>query len=120
MKRIWFSVTFISIIIGLCVYEQIYVKNVADEMHNRIEAIQKADHINIELKDDIDSLQRYWDKKHMVLLLTCDHNNIDEIEVALYELEYKDDNEIKNALADAKALTKNLYDNEKLSFGNVF
>ena len=120
MKRIWISVTFISIIIGLCVYEQIYVKNVADEMHNRIEAIQKADHINIELKDDIDSLQRYWDKKHMVLLLTCDHNTIDEIEVAVYELEYKDDNEIKNALADAKALTKNLYDNEKLSFGNVF
>lgn len=120
MKRIWFSVAFLTIVVGLCVYEQIYVKNVADQMHSRIEAIQKADHIDIELKDDIDDLQKYWHKNHKVLLLSCDHSTIDEIEVALYELEYKEDEEIKSALADAKALTKNLYDNEKLSFGNVF
>ncbi len=120
MKRLWFSVAFLAIIVGLCVYEQIYVKNVTDEMHNRIEAIQKADNIDSQLKDDIDSLQQYWRKNHKMLLLTCDHNTIDEIEVALYEIEYKEDEEIKSALADAKALTKNLYDNERLTFGNIF
>lgn len=123
MKRIWFSIVFLTIIIALCVFEQIYVKNVTENIYQQIEAIQTTSQSNDnqnQIKGKIEALQKYWGKHEKWLLVMCSHDIIYDLTTTLHQIQYRDENEIKNALAEAKALTVNIYDNQKFSLSNLF
>lgn len=114
MKRVWFAVVFMLFCSVCCVGEQIYLNNTYNEICEITQSAAKNPS-----KADIQNIKEFWSKNAGVYYIIWDHSAVNDIALAINSLD-GDSNEIKKDLADVKNAGKALYDNEKLSFENIF
>lgn len=121
MKRIWFAVAFLVVSFAACIFEQVYIDKVFDNITVKLDSAQeyaeKKDTKN--MKKEIDELTSYWEKSHVVLCSISEHNDIDELSTTIKSLNTKNGDEIKNALDETKARIDIYYENQKLSLANI-
>ncbi len=122
MKRIWFSVLFIILALGVCTFEQITVKN---GYENITKAIDNA----LECEDETEKAEyckeitTEWNKYYKKITLVTDHSIIQSADVSIntlkdisnYDAEGSDD-----TLIEAKSELKQIYESSMITFSNVF
>lgn len=114
MKRIWFTISFLAIMVGICVGEQIYLNNFYTHLDRLITAAQKDPN-----EESIDNIQQYWEKNNDILFVIFEHNNLDNLAVEIRALNPKDDS-VKSALKTVQAHNIVFYQNMKASLTNIF
>ncbi len=118
MKRIWFAVIFLVLSISLCIGEQVYVKNVYEELDNKISIAQS--HTNdSQLNNSIQDIKDYWTKYNDILFALSYQSNLDDLSVAVKTLD-PDDDDINIKLLEVKAYSVVFYENQRLSPENIF
>lgn len=117
MKRIWFAIFFIVLCAGICVGEQVYVKNVYEHLNDEISKASEYEDFN-DLVDSIKDIKEYWNAKNDLLFIISEHAILNDLSTKINSLDPKN-KEIKSALAEAKALNYAFYENRKLKLSNI-
>jgi hypothetical protein len=107
MKRLWIAITFLAIAVGLCTSEQIFIKNVYNTINQYVDSA------------DVEGLQEYWDKNNNLIFSFSEHSVLDDLSQKIEELNPNDE-EIKSALTEVRALNKVYYENQRISLSNIF
>ncbi|MDE5985190.1 MAG: DUF4363 family protein [Eubacterium sp.] len=125
MKRLYIALAFLTIAISLCIFEQYTVKEVYKEasayIDTAIDEIGKQDYNSAE--STCKELNDYWDKKQKYMAAMIDHGSLDDASVTISNLEDLAKNKsdsIEEELITAKNQIKGMYDNQRITFGNIF
>lgn len=125
MKRLYIAILFLAIAVSLCVFEQYTVNNAYKEaiqyIDNAIEGLEKDDYDTV--KSECKRLNNFWGEKQKYMTAMIDHGSLDEASVTIGSLEDLAENEsdsIEEELVTAKNQLKSIYDNQKITFGNIF
>ena len=120
MKRVWFAIVFVVLCIGLCVFQQGYVKQCCGELGSMLELAQKYEENGEEaaLKEQINKIQKYWIKRNDFLFIFSEHGTLDELAFNIRSLDKA--HNMKSALAETKTLVIIYYENERITLANIF
>lgn len=125
MKRLYIAIIFLAISVSLCIFEQYTVqetyKTATRYINNAIEAVDNNDYKKAE--DDCKKLNDFWDEKQKYMTAMIDHGYLDDANLTISSLEElaKNKNEsLEQELINAKNHIKSIYQNQKITFGNVF
>lgn len=118
MKRIWFATIFLLLCVGLCTGEQLYVRKVYSDINNEISKIEKYEKAD-DIAEGVNNIKKYWDKNNNLLFTIADHGVLDDLSTAIRSLDAKDE-ELKKDLTEVKSITKVFYENQKITFANIF
>ncbi len=111
MKRIWIALGLIIAIVLICAGEQYYVKETSESI---ISMVNKA----YGDPSEVDKLKDYWDERNDILFVISDHGTLDELSLAINQLD-SDDTEIKDKLNEVKAATSTYYENQRVILSNI-
>ncbi len=114
MKRIWFAAIFMIMCAASCVGEQIYLDNTYGEICKITQAASENPS-----KSSVEKIKRFWNRNDSIYYVIWDHSAVNDLALEINALDSNSD-EIKKDLADIKNAGKALYDNERLSFDNIF
>ncbi len=125
MKRLYIALAFLTIAISLCVFEQCTVNAVYKETSAYIDtAIENVNRQDYESTlRTCKKLNDYWDEKQKYMTAMIDHGSLDDVGVTINNLEDLAQNEsdsLEEELITAKNQIKGMYDNQKITFGNIF
>lgn len=125
MKRIYIAIFFLTLSIGLCVFEQYTVestyKNTTVMLNTAQELLHKKDYDGI--VKECSRLNEYWDKKYPCLSAMFDHDSLDEAGASiasLEELAKSKSDDFESELINAKSRIEAIHKNQKITFGNIF
>ncbi|MDE6471217.1 MAG: DUF4363 family protein [Eubacterium sp.] len=125
MKRLYIALAFLAIAVSLCIFEQYTVKEVYKEANayidKAIDEIGKNDYNSAE--STCKELNDYWDKKQKYMAAMIDHGSLDDTSVTINNLADMAENEsdsIEEELITARNQLKGMYDNQRITFGNIF
>lgn len=118
MKRIWFAVIFMLIASSLCVGEQMYVKKVYNDLNNEISKAEEYNDFD-DVLQAIKNIQKYWSDNNDLLFTIADHDVLDDLGTAIRSLD-ADDEDLKGTLKEIRALNSVFYENQKVTFANIF
>lgn len=114
MKRIWFAIVFIVLCIGICIFDQVSVKAIHDELEKKIN-IAQIDSSDSNINEIID----YYASREKLLFALCESNSVTEMSNTIYALSPKLDN-LNERLLEIKAVNDSFYDAEKITLQNIF
>lgn len=125
MKRLYIAICFLAVAIGLCTFEQITINKTYTEashyIDRAIEQVEKEDFTGAEsICTDLD---KYWDGKNRYLTAMIDHGALDDTGVTISspkDLAKNKSDDLESELITAKNQIKSIYDNQKITFGNIF
>lgn len=125
MKRLYVALCFLAVAISLCIFEQYKVHSVYKETTEYINtAIEQVDKEDFEkAKSTCKSLNNYWDKKQKYMTAMIDHGALDDASVTINNLEDLAENKsdsLEDELVTAKNQIKSIYENQRITFGNIF
>lgn len=119
MKKVIFAIIVFLILIGLGVFEQVYLRNVFDNISTAAEEIRSL----VEDKDFDNAhekaleIQEYWEKQKHITEAIISHNETKEITMRLAEIEgYISAHDDKSSIATT-AITIEVCDNLKHILG---
>lgn len=118
MKRIWFATIFLLLCIGLCTGEQLYVRKVYSDINSEISKIEKTESTAARA-ECVDKIKKYWDKNNNLLFAIADHGVLDDLSTAIRSLDAQDE-ELNKDLTEVRSITKVFYENQKITFANIF
>lgn len=125
MKRIYIAVLFLAVAVSLCIFEQYTVSSAYREtteyLNMAIEEVEKEDYESA--KRTCGNLRDYWSQKQKYMAAMIDHGSLDDTSITILALEELADTEsdsLEDELITAKNQIKSIYDNQKITFGNVF
>ena len=125
MKRLYVAIAFIAFAICICITEQCTVKSVYTKTNayidSAISAIENNDFDNTQ--KNCRELKIYWDKMYPFLSSMIDHGTLDDAKLtinSLQKIEEKDTDELRTGLYSTKNQIDLIYNNQKLTLGNVF
>lgn len=125
MKRLYAAILFLAIAISLCVFEQYTVKTAYNEasgyINTAIESLENDDYNTV--KSACKDLNNFWGEKQKYMTAMIDHGSLDEASITIGSLEELAENEsdnLEDELITAKNQLKSIYDNQKITFGNIF
>ncbi len=114
-------VVLISGILTYCSYLKTTENDLRASINKIVEAINKNDWKKS--YESYISLEKLWDENEGVLAMFNDHEELDEIELALGDLKesifYEDSEHAQKAITEMKILLERLIKNESLSLGNI-
>jgi len=121
MKRIWFAAVFLVMAAALCLTEQLYISSFHTEMDKKITAAATAAEgkNKAELDARLKDVRAYWDGKNEILCMLSSHTLPDEIGAGIRAI-YTDHPHIEEELARIRALNDVLYENQHITFANIF
>ncbi|MBQ9518091.1 MAG: DUF4363 family protein [Eubacterium sp.] len=121
MKRLWFAIIFLIVTATLCTGEQLYIEDFYRDMSSQITAAEKAlDSGNEkEFRSAEHELEEIWQQKNDLLYAVGEHHALDGIAVQIRSMPYGKGEEIKE-LHSLRAQLFAYYENEKISFPNIF
>lgn len=108
MKRIWIAIALLVMAIGICVYEQIEIREFYDTMEALIQ------------NEEPSQIQEYWREQNDRIYIFSSHDMLDEISHSIEQLPDEKNDETKNALNEIRAFVKAYYENQKISLSNIF
>ena len=114
MKRIWFAIIFISICLSLCVGEQVYIKNVHNELNKRIAAAEAAPNA-----DNIAAIKNYYKGEGKLLTTIYNAEDLIELNKAIDCLD-NEDYDISASLTEVKSISDRIYESQIISPSNIF
>lgn len=125
MKRLYVALCFLSIALALCIFEQYTVrdayKNATAYLNTAIEAVENEDYEKAQ--QTCKKLNNYWGEKQRYMTAMIDHGSLDDASLTINSLEElaegKSDS-LQDQLITAKNQIKSIYENQKITFGNVF
>lgn len=106
MKRIWFAVIFLALSVGICATEQIYLESTYKAICSYVD------------NEDEKAIIDYWNSRNDILYAFSDHRTLDSLSEAVNELEDGEDKKI--ALNKIRAISKAYYENQRITFSNIF
>lgn len=106
MKRIWIAIVFLAISVTICVTEQIYINTAYNHINEYID------------QGDSERLLKYWQDKNDILYAFTDHKMLDSLSDSINSLEQTDEKE--KTLIEIKAKAKTFYENQRITFSNIF
>lgn len=125
MKRLYIAIGLILIALAVCITDQCTIKSAYTKTNAYIDSALTA----LE-NDDFDSTQKncrelkeYWDKIYPFLTAMIDHDALDEAKLtinSLQKIEEEEADEMRTGLYSAKSQLSLIYDNQRVTFGNVF
>lgn len=125
MKRLFIAIAFLALAFGLCTFEQITINKTYSQANSyidrAIEQVEKQDFKGAE--ETCSTLDEYWDSKQQYLTAMIDHGSLDDTGVTITSLKDMAKNEsddLEGELITAKNQIKSIYDNQKITFGNIF
>ncbi len=125
MKRLYIAIAFIVLALCLCITEQCTVKSSYTKANAYIDSalssLENNDFTNT--KENCRELKAYWDGMYPFLTAMIDHNALDEAKLtinSLQKLSEDETNEMRTGLYSAKNQIDLIYNNQKITFGNVF
>lgn len=125
MKRLYIAIAFLVVLSSLCIYEQILVRQVYTGVTGYIDEAMQA--FNNEEYDKTEKicleLTSYWEKKHKLMTALIEHGELDTTSVminALSDLSENKKDELEKELIDIKNEMNIIYENQRISFGNIF
>lgn len=125
MKRLYIAFAFLAIAISLCIFEQCMVNTIYKEtsayIDTAIEDISRQDYDSAE--SACTKLNHYWDKKQKYMAAMIDHDSLDDVSITinnLKDLAQNQSDSLEDELITAKNQIKGMYDNQRITFGNIF
>lgn len=121
MKRLWFAIIFLVVIAALCSAEQLYIEHFYREMSASISAAEEAltGGDEQEFTKAQKEIENIWQQKNDLLYAVGEHHTLDGIAVQIRAMPYGKGEEIKE-LHSLRAQLFAYYENEKISFSNIF
>lgn len=125
MKRLYVALCFLAVAISLCIFEQYTVNSAYKEATVYINtAMEQVDNKDFEnAKNTCKSLNDYWNKKQKYMAAMIDHGALDDAGVTINNLEELAENKsdsLEDELITAKNQIKSIYENQRITFGNIF
>ncbi len=125
MKRLLAAILFLAISVSLCIFEQYTVKTTYDKMNDYIEsAMDSTEKREYEKANETcKEMARFWNGRQPYLTAMIEHTPLDETSITINSLEdisEEDASELQNTLITAKNQIKTIYNNQKITFGNIF
>lgn len=125
MKRLWVAVAFLAVAISMCVFEQYTVATTYRQATDIIDtAIDESRQNNYKSAEKYCAeLDDYWDSRQKYLEPIIDHGALDEAGMTISVLEglaeSKSDS-LTDELITAKYQVKAIYEDQKITLGNIF
>lgn len=125
MKRLYIAAAFLLLSVGLCIFEQYTVttsyENATQIIDTAIEEVRGGDYEKVQ--ESCHTLQEYWSERQRYMAPIIEHGALDDASSTISALEYlaesKSDS-LSDELITAKNQVKAIYENQKITFGNVF
>lgn len=121
MKRLWFSVIFLSLSVAFCIYEQTMVKNEYNDIMNTIDYAIASDSL-AEKAEYCDIITEKWDKYFFKSSLMLDHSILESADISvgtLNNLAQIDMDDTDEALIEAKSEIEQVYEHTRISLPNI-
>jgi antirestriction protein len=96
-------------------------ENATEYIDTAISQLDSKDYDGIE--KSCTSLSNYWDKMYPYLTAMSEHDMLDEASItinSLCDMSKNKSDELENELITAKNQIKSIYDNQRITFGNIF
>ncbi|MBQ9227565.1 MAG: DUF4363 family protein [Eubacterium sp.] len=121
MKRVWFAAAFLLLAAALCIGDQWYIRTFHSEMDKKITAAMSAAEKQDmpALEADIASVQHYWSEKNDLLFTLSNHTVPDELGARIRAMR-PENSTITEELENVKAYNDVLYEDQKITFANIF
>lgn len=122
MKRIWFSIIFIVIALGVCTFERITVNRAYDDITSTIELALESSNEEEKIKY-CKEVSEKWDVFFKKITLVTDHSIVQNADVSVGTLEKladRRDDSVNDALIETKSELDQIYDTSKITFSNIF
>lgn len=125
MKRLYIAIAFILLALAVCITDQCTVKSAYTKTNAYIDsALTSLENDDFEgTQKSCRELKEYWDSVYPLLTAMIDHDALDEAKLTINSLQNIEENnadEMKTGLYSAKSQLSLIYDNQKVTFGNVF
>lgn len=121
MKKLWFAGLFLILTLSLCTAQQLYVNSFYKEMTDCLETAEnyynKGDKDN--LSKQTKEIQQLWEDNNELLFTFSNHTALNELGQRIRGMSDYSTNK-QELIAEAKSWTKIFYENEKISFSNIF
>lgn len=108
MKRIWIAIILIGIAGGLCIFEQIYIREFCDTI------------IEYSERQDIEGIKTYWAKHNDTIYIFSHHSTLDSLGESIYILDDTDDITKESTFKEIESQAENYINNQKISLSNIF
>ncbi len=125
MKRLYIAAAFLLLSVGLCIFEQYTVttsyENATQIIDTAIEEVRNGDYEKAQ--ESCHNLQEYWSERQRYMAPIIEHGALDDASSTISALEYLAESEsdsLSDELITAKNQVKAIYENQKITFGNVF
>ena len=125
MKRLYVALCFLAIAISLCIFEQYTVNktyiDTTEYINMAIAAVEKEDYDTA--KNACKKLNDYWGEKQKYMTAMIDHGSLDDASITINNLEDMAESKsesLAEELITAKNQIKSIYENQRITFGNVF
>lgn len=125
MKRLYIAIAFIVLALCLCITEQCTVKSsytkASGYIDSALSSLENDDFAGT--KENCNELKTYWDGMYPFLTAIIDHTALDEAKLtinSLQKINEDEKDEMRTALYSAKNQMDLIYNNQKITFGNVF
>ncbi len=118
MKRIWLAVLFLTLAAAVCITDQICVSTFYNEMSAKIQQAQAYEKTGSEqLPAAIDDIKRYWDERNDRMFMLTHHGALNELSAVIRSLNTE---QLDNRLNEAAAWLTVFYENQRITFANIF
>ena len=117
MKSLIFSMCALILLVGIIIYNGIYIKNVTSDL------IEKAENITYENKKSTEEFRKLWEENEHKICISVSHKDIDNINLALSVLEAKQKSGESDSFNEYSALLREyineIKNKERLHIDNV-
>ncbi len=118
MKRVWFAVIFLFVLLVLCFAEQHFINNFYSEMSERVDAAIEYQKVGDgRLESAVEEIKDYWFKNNDLIFTLTNHGVLDMLSADIRSLETS---ELENDLNEVKAMLNVFYENQRITFANIF
>ena len=118
MKRVWFAVAFLALSLSICIAEQHFINDFYNNMCKNIDtAIEYNLSGDERLGEAVDDLKDYWEKHNDLIFTMTNHGVLDELSA---EIQALNTDKIDNELYRVKGTLNVFYENQRITFANVF
>lgn len=125
MNRLWFAFAFILLAVSLCTYEQYTVKTTFENLDTILDsmdaAAQREDFEEVEKKGK--QLENLWTCKYPHLSAVTEHTALRDAGVTLssiQDLAKEESDDLSTTIHQAKTELSGIYDESKVTLGNIF
>jgi hypothetical protein len=112
LKRIRIAIILLVALLGICIGEQIYIKNFYVKLNDMVEIV-----LNSNDEKAINSINEYWQDNNDILYSIANHGSLDDLGESIKLLKKEDDKEI--AVEEVKSALDNFYKNNNISISNI-